>query len=51
MKMIYKDLNEIEKAVFNNVDFILISLQERQGKKSLKRILNLLNEKYENRKE
>jgi hypothetical protein len=46
--MIYKDLNEIEKMVFNNVDFIFANFVEKQGKKSFKRVLNLLNEKYEN---
>jgi hypothetical protein len=44
--MEYKNLNEIEKNVFNNIDFILANLREKQGEKSFRKVLELLRSKY-----
>ena len=46
--MMYKNLNETERVVFDNLDFLLVTLKERQGEKSFRKVLNLLREKYGN---
>jgi len=44
--MEYKDLNDTEKIIFNDIDFMLVGVKVNMGKKSLKRILEVLGEKY-----
>jgi hypothetical protein len=45
-KIKYVDLNNVEKMVFNNLDYVLATLKEKQGNKAFKKVLNLLWSKY-----
>jgi hypothetical protein len=45
-EIIYSDLNDMEKIIFNSIDFMLVNCKVNHGDKSVKRILSILKEKH-----
>ena len=45
-KIKYKDLDDTEKIIFNDIDFMLVQCKVNRGIKSLNKIMSVLKEKY-----
>lgn len=45
-EIMYKDLDNTEKIIFNDIDFMLVGCKVNKGVKSLNKIMSVLKEKY-----